>query len=129
MMNQQAQESDHELLQYAAKAAELEFRWIRDTPRILAEMGWTLWDPLTDDDDAFRLAVRLKLCIDHDFVETGTFTFNGVTEGEYEAGVKVWRIIPKEPNIDIQEVYGGDPLVATRRAIVKAAAEIGRNMV
>jgi hypothetical protein len=114
--------TDRELLEAAAKAEGHAYPWV-----LPARGGERPWNPLTDNGDALELAVKLKLCIDHDYVETGTFTFNGVTEGEYEAGVKVWRIIPKEPNINDEEVYGNDPLAATRRAIVRAAAEIGRN--
>jgi hypothetical protein len=127
--------TDRELLEDAAKAASIkilqdphgQFRDCTCADPAMNIFSLPLWNPLTDNGNALELAVKLKLCIDHDYVETGTFTFNGITEGEYEAGVEVWRIIPKEPNINIEEVYGNDPLAATRRAIVRAAAEIGRN--
>jgi hypothetical protein len=56
------------------------------------------WDPLTDDGDALRLAVML-----------GLFMRQAVKE------------IPRAE-------YGKDPYAATRRAITRAAAEIGKEM-
>ncbi len=99
--------SDRELLEAAAKAAGIEFGWIHDTPRIRAEMGWTPWNPLTDDGDALRLAVKLELQLDlrHSF---HTVRVYGAAEGRIDES--------------------GDPYAATRRAIVRAAAEIGRKM-
>jgi hypothetical protein len=99
--------TDRELLEAAAKAAGIEFGWIHDTPRIRAEMGWTPWNPITDSGDAFELAVKLELQLDlrHSF---HTVRVYGAAEGRIDES--------------------GDPLAATRRAIVRAAAEIGRNM-
>jgi hypothetical protein len=99
--------TDRELLEDAAKAAGIEFGWIHDTPRIRAEMGWTPWNPLTDDGDALRLAVKLKMNVhlDSNMVDVDP---DGIS----------W----------FSEAYGTDPLAATRRAIVRAAAAIGRSM-
>jgi hypothetical protein len=99
--------TDKELLELAAKAAGIEFGWIHDTPRIRAEMGWTPWNPLTDDGDALRLAVKLKMCVD---IGGGGLVFAFC--GEPECTEATEEIHP-------------DPLAATRRAIVRAAAEIG----
>lgn len=49
--------TDRELLELAAKAAGYEFGWIHDGPRIKCAEGWTPWNPLTDDGDAFRLGI------------------------------------------------------------------------
>jgi hypothetical protein len=95
--------TDRELLEDAAKAAGIEFGWIHDTPRIRAEMGWTPWNPLTDDGDALRLAVKLKMGVNFDGEKVGANCGRGAVE-----------------------VFGNDPYAATRRAIVRAAAEIGR---
>ena len=97
--------TDREMLELAAKAAGIEFGWIHDTPRIRAEMGWTPWNPITDDGDALRLAVSLRLHVSvfADAIGIGTPGWDYV---EYK-----WQ---------------GDPCSATRRAIVRAAAEIGR---
>jgi hypothetical protein len=67
-----------------------------------------LWNPLTDDGDALRLAVRLKLEVAiHE-------TESGVINGNLIGGI---------------EKHGDDPYAATRRAIVRAAAEIGKSVV
>ncbi|KSO34965.1 hypothetical protein APA91_07550, partial [Pseudomonas aeruginosa] len=82
-------------------------------PVILAETGrWRQWDPRHDDGDALRLAVKLRLDI--------TF-YNGFQE------------VAAEPsNGDgmnpSQEVFTENPYAATRRAITRAAAEIGKSM-
>ena len=65
------------------------------------------WNPLADDGDALRLAVKL-----------------GVGLAGSESHVWACKI-----NVcDIHEPRGSDPLAATRRAIVRAASEIGRQM-
>ena len=102
--------TDRELLELAAKAAGIEFGWIHDTPRIRAEMGWTPWNPLTDDGDALRLAVKLGLTI------AQLMTNREVEVNDYDETVFV------------NEFHEPDPAAATRRAIVRAAAEIARNM-
>lgn len=98
--------TDRELLEAAAKAEGFEFGWIHDTPRIRAEMGWTPWNPLTDDGDALRLAVKLRLTIN-----------------PYKRGIFVSR---DEDEPVITEEWSDDDYAATRRAIVRAAAAIGR---
>lgn len=69
----------------------------------------TYWNPLEDDADAFRLAVKLRLHVSH-ILSDGAH----VQWDEPFAGVVV------EPYAD------GDPLAATRRAITRAAAAIGQ---
>jgi len=108
--------TDKELLELAAKAAGIEgdYRegkvsaccFFERTPGIGEYIGrsWPTWNPLTDDGDALRLAVKL-------------FEANEIYElwcqvGDLRAGTE----------IDF------DPYVATRRAIVRAAAEIGKGM-
>ena len=90
--------NDKELLEYAAKAAGIEVEWSDIT-----ECFWgdgDSWVPLDDDGDALRLAVKLELRV-----------------AWYEGKVYVDYIV---------EQYDNDPYAATRRAIVRAAAEIGR---
>jgi len=71
-----------------------------------------LWNPLTDDGDALRLAVKLSLMLDK------------ITQG-YMAG----HWVATHTNIEsCYELAIPDPYAATRRAIVRAASEIGRNM-
>ena len=69
------------------------------------------WNPLIDDGDALRLAVRLGLLVDT--------IRRGYKEGNVCAVHSTGAFYePKQP----------DPYAATRRAIVRAAAEIGRAM-
>lgn len=96
-------EQDMELTGLAAKAAGVELE--TGTTKIAGTLK--TWRPLTDDGDALRLAVKLDIvfrCI------------NGVAFA--------W----KDGICDMQEPYSDDPYTATRRAIVQAAAEIGKKM-
>ena len=94
--------SDRELLKLAAKAAGVEGEvtkwgvWLK---------GGGVWRPHTDDGDALRLAVKLRLTV----LEASVLTPDGVAV----------NVFPGE---------APDRYAATRRAIVRAAAEIGRNM-
>lgn len=96
--------TDRELLELAAKAAGHEQEWTHNKCEIRIENDWVEWNPLTDDGDALRLAVRLGI----DLMLAG-------------------EIIGAFDNIEKQhaEKRGTDPYAATRRAIVKAAAAIG----
>ncbi len=116
--------TDRELLELAAKAAGIDVKYApggnadgRDVLRIVYKRDgyhdWLdrEWNPLTDDGDALRLAVRLGLQID---------------QGKRRDGVPVAYV---ETAIDrCIEVHGEDPCAATRRAIVRTAAEIGKAM-
>ena len=103
---------DETLLELAAKAAGLSHPdgvyWVRND-------AGDSWNPLTDDGDALRLAVRLGLLVDCDDVLK-----------EVEA-VLVMRD-HDDDYVRMSEKYETNPLAATRRAIVRAAAEIGRSM-
>ena len=105
--------SDRELLELAAKAAGydtiIEMYGFNDfgEPLLDANDPPTVWNPLTDDGDALRLAVKLKLLID------GCSHCVQTMEQDFD-----W-------------FYGesaGDEYAKTRRAIVRAAAEIGKAM-
>lgn len=109
--------TDRELLELAARAAGLEGGYLfraggksgTGFPYNIEGfqiVGGSMWNPLTSDGDAMRLAV--KLGIDVDFCEKS---------------VEVWR---KDFYNFIREPYGEDALEATRRAIVRAAAEIAQ---
>jgi len=102
--------TDRELLELAAKAAGIRINhWVYDdldsSPAVL-ETG-EVWNPRDDDGDALRLAVKLRLTIYHTSV--------GVSASEPEGR-------------SMLELNGTDPDAATRRAIFRAAAEIGRQM-
>ncbi len=97
--------TDRNLLEDAAKAAGLNGKTDRQGFfRVETQAGlFRVWNPLTDDGDALRLAVKLNL------------------------DVHFW---PEHPEAWVEamaqdELLGSDPYAATRRAIVRAAAAIG----
>ena len=84
------------------------------------EIGGTeeyTWNPLTDDGDALRLAVKLGLLIRTPHHDIGDYSTRPlVCSQDRKKGVSCNE---GEEVID-------DPYAATRRAIVRAAAEIGK---
>lgn len=111
-------QTDRELLELAAKAAGVDLEW-DGPPEMWQPMyykGKTYhgWNPLTDDADALRLAVRLGLLV-YVMRDAG---FTGIRLPSEHIGGKY----------DEVEIHVADPYAATRRAIVRAAAEIGRSM-
>jgi hypothetical protein len=68
-----------------------------------------LWNPLTDDGDALRLAVKLGIAVS---------CRNGNAQATYPLADGRFFAPCDEP-------AGEDPWAATRRVIVRAAAEIG----
>jgi hypothetical protein len=103
--------TDRELLEAAAKAAGYVHHVSPIDPQQHRPQHWTGWNPLTDDGDALRLAVNLqKLGVELRLGRTNFLV--GVGIGPY------W----------CEEVTDPDPYAATRRAIVRAAAEIGKEM-
>ena len=104
---------DRELLELAAKAEGTIFlmdEWKKEYAHFETKEGFG-WNPLTDDGDALRLAVVLDFRIDID-------------------RERAWAAVmaPRHHGIDavLQTDDYGDPYAATRRAIVRAAAEIGK---
>jgi hypothetical protein len=75
------------------------------------------WNPLTDDGDALRLAVKCGISVLQFPACIGT--------GWPQNGLPARLIGFDPPYEDISS--GQDVLAATRRAIVRAAAEIGRS--
>jgi hypothetical protein len=114
---------DRKLLELAAKAAGMNVlpqdeQWPRDA------VGWfftarqgdntlysnerpATWNPLTEDGDALRLAVKLRLHVDHATQDVAVWVIDGTGARDFE------------------ERNDSDPYAATRRAIVRAAAAIG----
>jgi len=106
--------TDREMLELAAKAAGvvLDGEW-SDTDRMsVSAGGW--WNPLTDDGDALRLAVKLNLHVEIDAESAGCITI----EWDFDEGGSARRAVVE------QAPEGGDDFAATRRAIVRAAAAI-----
>jgi len=97
--------NDEELLALAAKAVgyNLEHHYDDDQYYPWCTETDAFWNPLRDDGDALRLAVKLKL------------------------NVMFWAVCLSVDDRPL-EMYENDPYAATRRAIVRAAAEIGREM-
>lgn len=98
---------DKELLELAAKACGLEEAKMR--------IEFNQWNPIEDDGDALRLAVQLEMQVSIGF------------QGRINVAVYLDRGVDALP-VNIREAKSDDPLAATRRAIVRAAAEIGRSM-
>ena len=113
--------SDREILELAAKAVGIDLVWHGNTdPWCFAEIGPGIkWNPLTDDGDALRLAVKLGLAVSIDSVEQETWAHH---EQAFKGSSEKWKCCPTSNNGD------EDGYAATRRAIVRAAAEIGRQM-
>jgi hypothetical protein len=95
--------TDREPLELAAKAAGIDYYTRAQSGGMLTDNGE--WNPLTDDGDALRLAVKLRI-------------------GSIEA-LRLWASVDCEAANSAYEI---DPYAATRRAIVRAAAGIGRGM-
>ncbi|MFD4837700.1 hypothetical protein ACFWP0_09335 [Achromobacter sp. NPDC058515] len=126
--------SDRELLELAAKAAGMNlgryldgWNWSNDGPRGAGiykidpsqspvgnpRFRFIFWNPLTDDGDALRLAVKLNL----------TTVFHPAL-GQALCRPYWSTDMGKESREDVEK-HANDPYAATRRAIVRAAAEIG----
>jgi hypothetical protein len=113
--------TDRELLELAAKAAGatwIDDSWPQDLPGLMLDFGngTTQWNPLDDDGDALRLAIvcRLTVCTDDD----ATVSASEQWRGDSPASVFITQSVCE----------CDDKHAATRRAIVRAAAEIGRKM-
>jgi len=117
--------TDREMLELAARAAGLkEFTEINGRfavrTRFTGMQDWSPWNPLTDDGDALRLAVKLGLHV---------MQYPIYDEPKHSAIAKKSARLLDDTCVDTCvgiEVYGSDPYAATRRAITRAAAEIGR---
>jgi len=101
--------TDRELLEAAAKAAGIDWADGHESTGLRDQNG-KVWNPLTDDGDALRLAVKLRLNLSLD--RTGIKVFHDDKPCIKAGG---W-----ESRADENEVV--------RRAIVRAAVEIGRSM-
>lgn len=108
--------NDREPLELAAKACgwRVVTRWQFEGLNVDVGGGATLvkWNPLTDNGAALRLAVKLRL----------NLIFEGWDGVEYVCAVL------HRSHQGQDEVIDDDADAATRRAIVRAAAEIGKVM-
>jgi hypothetical protein len=106
--------NDKQLTEMAAKASfySIRSKSLADSNSNANPKRDITWNPLKNDGDAHRLAVTLKLTIDHGY----DMVFVNLTTHSFDEAVEA------------QESYNGDEYAATRRAIVRAAAIIGRNI-
>jgi hypothetical protein len=117
--------TDRELLEFAAKAAGLEFDRSPHNGGGSGNTGFdmmgnavldwhnnTIWNPLTDDGDALRLAVKLRIKFRYSEVLGQGLACTGRSP-DFEAQANI-------------EDFGRDEVACVRRAIVRAAAEIGK---
>jgi hypothetical protein len=104
--------TDRELLELAAKASGIEWghyssgygKGLNIKPKGMSIEYY--WNPLTDDGDALCLAVKLQMVV-----------------GIYPTKTNVTA-----DGVFLEEFHGNNSSSATRRAIVRAAVEIGRGM-
>ena len=120
--------TDIELVELAAKAAGIKYDPKSAKPNPVSGVWFGLWlvfdrepseydrrrwNPLFDDGDALRLAVKLDMDMEQYAGEVARIIY------EISGHAKTWD----EDVTEKQDIYA-----ATRRAIVRAAAEIGRTM-
>jgi hypothetical protein len=102
--------NDKELLELSAKAAKAEVIGCDERKGLWIKNRFMAWNPLTDDGDALRLAVKLKIIPACDDIQASAMAS-----------------LDKSSWCTLKEV-NGDRYAATRRAIVRAAAEIGKSL-
>jgi hypothetical protein len=101
--------TDRKLLELAAKAAGIEIYFDEDDDcyRVKDSGSRKYWNPILFDGDALRLAVKLEMFLD--------LTIAMCKNADVDANTST-------------EDCNNDPYAATRRAIVRAAAAIGKSM-
>jgi len=102
--------TDRELLELSANAAGIEYTGESYARNAIGGGHYENypWNPLTDDGDALRLAVKLD-------IEITLFAIHFPVNHTYYT-------------LEFNYEDGEDKYAATRRAIVRAAAEIGKGM-
>ena len=106
--------NNEDLLTFSAKAAGISGWWSGDDYCYAHNGNLNVpvpWRPLTDDGDALRLAVACNLLIDTGHCCAMPINRTGEAKGDWSGGM-----------------LDDDRDAATRLAIVRAAAEIGRAM-
>lgn len=112
--------NEREMLEMAAKAAGFELRFSPEwhdvgEPQIIVNRGrctdWEYWNPLQDDGDALRLAVAV-----------------GVNAIQCHCSVDAMHFDSCIVATEMFTDHGNDKVAATRLAITRAAAQIGKSM-
>ncbi len=111
--------ADQELLELAAKAFGASKYICRDN-ELYIDGNVLYWNPLTDDGDALRLAVKLRM-----IVSLADCCCCAVVDWDGNDDDKKVYVRFSENFHDREALNGND---ATRIAIVRAAAEIGKAM-
>jgi hypothetical protein len=129
--------TDRELLELAAKAAGLKIHVARQVERdeeghansgLWIVNGSTCWNPLTNDGDALRLAVKLGLKVSSYVYFSDKCQLSATATAAMPSGSSwIDQPIGRFPEYTESHVKH-DPYAATRRAIVRAAAEIGKGV-
>lgn len=117
--------TDKEMLELAAKAGGIQYEFFpnqfRDASGAFVDaadgsgtfvVGNLVWNPLTDDGDALRLAVKLGFSVNIHLCDEDGYS-----------SVSVWGKSQHRKN-----AFEGDLCKAARYAITSAAAEIGKAM-
>ena len=123
--------TDRELLKLAAKAAgytTIEYQNLKDSSLDIRygidEAIWNgedYWNPLEDDGTALRLAVKLGL------FKLGLFIYQIKVNGQKITAVE-WDFDYVGKTMIFDEMHKDNPYAATRRAIVRAAAEMAKEL-
>lgn len=101
--------NDRELLERAAKAAGYLYIDNSFCDAGIQLINWKFWNPLTDDGDALRLAMATRITVEQSLLETQASAYVLV-------GLKKEHFVSISGKVTREE--------ATRRAIVRAAAEL-----
>lgn len=104
---------DTKLLEMAAKVCGRNLHRRAMPPEWIDRDACMTWNPLVNDGDALRLAVKLGIRISFPAVESHSGYHNAVRAGTFEGGEAE----------ELFEDHEG-PDVAARRAIVRAAAQL-----
>lgn len=113
--------TDRELLELAAKAAGVQGHYRDGSFNGIVEPviggGDVPWNPLRNDGQALRLAVRCGIAV----------APYPIYEWPKHSVIAARKSL-EESRTEVVEPYNSDIYAATRRAIVRAAAEIGKGM-
>lgn len=122
--------TDKQLLEAAAKAVGFRihhWNYDHECPCLVNDAtddDGPLWNPLEDDGDALRLAVKIGLQVkQYPIYETPKFAAY-VCEAKWRPDAIQLEVCAES----LEQYINGDPYAATRRAVVRAAASIGEKM-
>ncbi|CAM5335846.1 hypothetical protein SSTU70S_03689 [Stutzerimonas stutzeri] len=108
--------NDRELLELAAQAAGIDCHVdkLDGVEKLISNAYGAVWNPLCDDGQALRLAVKCSISLN-------TMLVDGMNRPRHETAACSSYGLPI-----VRHKHNGDPCAATRRAIVRAAAAIAQ---